>query len=105
MDSKRKVLDKSHPARQHVIDITDLTSDTEQTPKVSFKPSRNLTPAGHVSTPAAKHDVKPNLADIGKKAEKNLNKSPHSHSKGTSPAQPIEIDDSGDEACPQVVIW
>lgn len=97
------MLDKSHPARQHVIDITDLTSDTEQTPEVSFKSSRNLTPTGHVSTPAAKHDVKP-FADTAKIAAKDSNKRPQSHSKGTSPAQPIEIDDSEDEPPPQVIM-
>jgi len=53
MDNKRKILDKSHPARQHVIDFTDLDSDPDQTPEVLVKSVLKKVSSGLSSTPAS----------------------------------------------------
>jgi len=109
MDSKRKIFDKSHPARQHVIDFTDLSSDTEQPPKASLKPSIVRASTGQLSGPVKNPDVKPNFtssqdttANGWKKIIKNPTKNQRSTSRGTSRAEPIEIGDSEDEPLPQV---
>lgn len=113
MDSKRRVLGKDHPARQQVIDFTNLTSDDEQMPKPLLKSSAKKDHAGRPSTPARpsnKLDVKYNLTTLaktlpnaGKRVSSALHKSSHSLFEGTSPNDAIQIDDSEDEVLPQVI--
>jgi len=113
MDSKKKVLGKDLPARQHVIDFTNLTSDDEETPRALLKsPAKkdHRSPRVAPAKPPHKHDIKPSgttpaktLANARKRISSTLHKSPHSWYKGTSPIDAIQIDDSEDEVLPQVI--
>jgi len=102
MDGKRRSLPKGHPARDTVIDLTDLTSDTDKSRPLSVRPLwKDKTAIRSSAGLPTNRDIKPNLGYSPSDDRKRLS-TERSSSKGSSRPEAIQVDDSEDEALPQV---